>query len=157
MFQIALIHPQIPPNTGQIARLCAATGAPLHLVRPLGFRLDDRSLRRAGLDYWPNVELRVHASLDEFLKVAPIDRCRFFTKSGQQRYDQVAYRPEDWLVFGSETDGLPAELTAAHPDRTVRIPVRSESVRSLNLASCVSIALFEALRQTGFPWDERQK
>jgi tRNA (cytidine/uridine-2'-O-)-methyltransferase len=150
MFQIALVHPRIPPNTGQIARLCAATGAALHLVRPLGFRLDNRSLRRAGLDYWPNVELHVHASLEEFLTAATPERFWLFTKLGQQRYDEISYSPGDWLVFGSETDGLPAELTAAHPDRTVRIPIRSQDVRSLNLASCASIALYEALRQNGF-------
>jgi len=150
MFQIVLIHPQIPPNTGQIARLCAATDVPLHLVRPLGFRLDDRSLRRAGLDYWPAVKLHVHASLEAFLHVASPEHCWFFTKGGQARYDKVTYKAGDWLVFGSETDGLPSDLTASHPDRTVRIPIRSQSVRSLNLASCVSIALYEALRQSGF-------
>jgi len=149
MFQIALIHPQIPPNTGQIARLCAATGVPLHLVKPLGFRLDNRSLRRAGLDYWPHVNLHVHASLEDFLRVAPAECCWFFTKAGQLRYDKVAYKPSDWLVFGSETDGLPSELTAAYPDRTVRIPIRPQGVRSLNLASCAAIALYEALRQNG--------
>ena len=153
MFQIALIHPQIPPNTGQVARLCAATGASLHLVRPLGFRLNDRSLRRAGLDYWPKVDLHVHASLEEWLRTVPPERLWLFTKSGRLRYDQIAYRPGDWLVFGSETDGLPPELLAAHSDRTIRLPIRSQSVRSLNLASCVSIALYEGLRQNGFGFE----
>ena len=153
MVQVALIHPQIPPNTGQIARLCAATGVPLHLVRPLGFRLDDRSLRRAGLDYWPNVDLHVHASLEEFARTAPPDQCWFFTKSGRTRYDQIAYKPDDCLVFGSETDGLPSQLIEPHADRTVRIPIRQGGVRSLNLASCVSIALYETLRQSGFRFD----
>jgi tRNA (cytidine/uridine-2'-O-)-methyltransferase len=150
MFHIVLVHPQIPPNTGQIARLSAATGASLHLVRPLGFRLDDRSLRRAGLDYWPNVELHVHASLESFLTTATPERFWLFTKLGQLRYEQIAYKPGDWLVFGSETGGLPSELTGPYPDRTVRIPIRSQSVRSLNLASCACIALYEALRQNGF-------
>jgi tRNA (cytidine/uridine-2'-O-)-methyltransferase len=150
MFRIVLIHPQIPPNTGQIARLCAATGTTLHLVRPLGFRLTDHSLRRAGLDYWEHVEMEVHASLEAFLRVAPPDRWWLFTKAGRLRYDQVTHRPGDWLVFGSETDGLPTELTEAHPDRTVGIPIRRDGVRSLNLASAASIALYEALRQNGF-------
>jgi tRNA (cytidine/uridine-2'-O-)-methyltransferase len=150
MFRIVLIHPQIPPNTGQIARLCAATGTTLHLVRPLGFRLTDRSLRRAGLDYWGHVETEVHESLEAFLRAPPPDRCWLFTKAGRLRYDQVVYRPGDWLIFGSETDGLPPELTEADPDRTVRIPIRRDRVRSLNLASAASIALYEALRQTEF-------
>ena len=153
MFQVALIHPQIPPNTGQIARLCAATGVSLHLVRPLGFRLDNRSLRRAGLDYWPRVDLHVHATLEEFTRAAPCERCWFFTKAGRWRYDRIAFVPGDWLVFGSETDGLPAALTDSHPDRTVRIPIRAPSVRSLNLASAASIALYEALRQNGFGFE----
>jgi tRNA (cytidine/uridine-2'-O-)-methyltransferase len=150
MFHIALIHPQIPPNTGQIARLCAATGTALHLVRPLGFRLTDRALRRAGLDYWEKVEVHTHDSLEAFLRAVDLKRCRLFTKAGTLRYDQVAYAPGDWLVFGSETDGLPPELTAACPECTVRIPMRAGAVRSLNLASSVSIALYEALRQNGF-------
>jgi tRNA (cytidine/uridine-2'-O-)-methyltransferase len=148
--QIALVHPQIPPNTGQIARLCVATATPLHLVRPLGFRLDDRTLRRAGLDYWQAVDLHVHDSLEAFLAEASTAHCWLFTKQGRQRYDRIAYAPGDWLVFGSETDGLPADLVASHTERTVRIPIRPDSVRSLNLASAASIALYEALRQQNF-------
>ena len=160
-FRIVLVHPQIPPNTGQIGRLCVATGAVLHLVRPLGFRLNDRSLRRAGLDYWQQVELHIHSRLEWFLEVAspipptetPSPRLWLFTKTGRIRYDQVAYAPGDWLIFGSETDGLPAELVARFPEQTVRVPIRTQSVRSLNLASCVSIVLYEALRQHGFGFE----
>ncbi|MCX8035617.1 MAG: tRNA (cytidine(34)-2'-O)-methyltransferase [Candidatus Sumerlaeia bacterium] len=151
MFNIVLVHPQIPPNTGQIARLCAATGAVLHLVRPLGFRLDDRSLRRAGLDYWSHVEVRVHASLDAFWKNAGDARFWFYSKTGLIRYDRVCYQMGDWLVFGSETEGLPLGLLERERARTVFLPMRRDAVRSLNLASCVSVALYEALRQTGYP------
>ncbi len=150
MFNIVLVHPQIPPNTGQIARLCAATGAVLHLVRPLGFRLDDRSLRRAGLDYWHRVNVHVHVSLDEFWKTAGDARCWFYSKTGLFRYDQVRYQPGDWLVFGSETNGLPSDVLERCRERTVFLPIRRGAVRSLNLASCVSIALYEALRQTDY-------
>jgi len=152
-FNVVLVHPRIPPNTGQIARLCAATGAVLHLVRPLGFRLDDRSLKRAGLDYWPKVSMKVHASVEDFLRSAAEGRIWLFTKRGRLRYDEVAYLPDDWLVFGSETEGLPPELLASHPARTVRIPMVAGGVRSLNLASAVSIALYEALRRNNFGFD----
>lgn len=150
MMQIVLVHPQIPPNTGQVARLCAATGAALHLVRPLGFKIDDRSLRRAGLDYWDHVDLRVHDSLDRLFSIAPPDTCWYFSKSGDLRYDQIVYTADDWLIFGSETHGLPVELMEARRNRLVRVPVQPGSVRSLNLASTASIVLYEALRQNGF-------
>lgn len=153
MFKIALVHPQIPPNTGQVARLCAATATSLHLVRPLGFLLDDRSLRRAGLDYWSEVDLHIHDSLEAFLRSVAIERCWLFSKLGRLRYDRVEYKLGDWLVFGSETEGLPTELLQAHPDRTVRIPIMHERVRSLNLAACASIALYEALRQNNFEFE----
>lgn len=146
---IALIAPEIPPNTGNIARLCAAMQTPLHLVRPLGFLLDDRHLRRAGLDYWPHVDLRLHESLEAFFAVCPAARCYFVSTRGRHPYTDVCYRPTDALVFGNESSGLPRELLAAHADRTITIPM-SGPVRSLNLSTAVAIVLGEALRQQKF-------
>ncbi|MBI4237256.1 MAG: tRNA (cytidine(34)-2'-O)-methyltransferase [Deltaproteobacteria bacterium] len=143
---LVLVAPEIPPNTGNVARLCAATNTPLHLVRPLGFFLDDRRLRRAGLDYWTHVELRIHDSLDALWSVLPIARAYFVSTKGTIPYTQVAFAADDVLVFGSEGAGLPAPLLAAHPDRTITIPM-SGPVRSLNLATAAAIVLFEGLRQ----------
>jgi tRNA (cytidine/uridine-2'-O-)-methyltransferase len=122
----------------------------LHLVRPLGFRIDDRSLRRAGLDYWDEVDLTVHASLKACLAAASTDRCWFFSKTATRRYDEVDYRPGDWLVFGSETHGLPDSVLETGGERLIGIPMVPGAVRSLNLASAASISLYEALRQNGF-------
>lgn len=167
MFNIVLYSPQIPPNTGVAARLCAATGARLHLIRPLGFRLDDAAMRRAGLDYWDAVNVTVHDSMEVFLTQAGVFATHndptsleaaaapppayLVTKHGRQIYTDVPYPPGSWLIFGSETRGLPPDLLAAHPSRTIVIPMREGAVRSLNLASSVSIVLYEALRQNGFP------
>lgn len=145
---LVLVAPEIPPNTGTVARMCAATGSPLHLVRPLGFFLDDRRLRRAGLDYWEHVELHIHDSLEALWSVLPIARAYFVSTKGRTPYTRVAYTPDDCLVFGSEGAGLPAALLAAHPDRTITIPM-SGPVRSLNLATAAAIVLFEGLRQLG--------
>lgn len=144
---VALFEPEIPPNTGAIARLCAATGTPLHLVGPLGFRLTDRALRRAGLDYWDSVDLRRHTGYDGFEAALPGHRMFFFSTSGRKPYTAETFRPGDVLVFGPESRGLPADLLEANADRVLGIPMRNESVRSLNLATAVAIALFEALRQ----------
>jgi tRNA (cytidine/uridine-2'-O-)-methyltransferase len=145
--QVALWEPEIPPNTGNIARLCAATGCPLHLIGRLGFRTDDRSLRRAGLDYWEHVEIHRHTDLDAFLP--SLGSRRFFCLSAHAAtpYTQVAYQPGDCLVFGGETRGLPAEFLQRHAERTITIPMPAGKVRSLNLATAVGIVLYEGLRQ----------
>ena len=147
LLHVALVEPEIPPNTGNVARTCAAVHVPLHLVEPLGFRLSDRYLKRAGLDYWPYVHLTVHRSLPHFLHAMQHRRLVFFSKKGSVDYWDFAFRPGDCLVFGSETRGLPGELLQAHPDRVLRISMESDGVRSLNLATAVGIALFEARRQ----------
>jgi tRNA (cytidine/uridine-2'-O-)-methyltransferase len=146
-FSVVLVEPEIPPNTGNIARLCAATGSPLHLVEPLGFQLTDQAMKRAGLDYWPHVDLHRHASWARYLETAAPPRVWLFSTSGRQSLYDVTYQPGDALVFGSETAGLSQDILAAHPDQVVGIPMQPGKVRSLNLANSVSIALYEALRQ----------
>src|SRR5437016_3412583 len=150
MLHIALYEPEIPPNTGNIARLCAATGAALHLIGRLGFRLDDRSLRRAGLDYWDAVTIHRHASMGEFEDAwQNTGRTFAFTAHGQTNYTQVNYADGDCLLFGGETYGLPAEMLArfTQAGRALTIPMPGGKVRSLNLATATGIALYEALRQ----------
>lgn len=151
---IVLVEPEIPPNTGNIARSCAATGSVLHLVKPLGFKIDDKSLRRAGLDYWPYVKVEVHESLDQFLRKYEDRRDRMFlaTTKGKHYYTDIEYRDEDMLLFGRETAGLPRDFIARNEQRSIRIPLSEDTrLRSLNLSNSVSIVLFEALRQMGFP------
>jgi tRNA (cytidine/uridine-2'-O-)-methyltransferase len=152
MLHIALWEPEIPPNTGNVARLCAATGTVLHLIGRLGFRLDDRSVRRAGLDYWDAVEIHRHASYPDFEKNwtdAAGDRQRIFAFSSNAAtsYTQVVYQEGDCLLFGGESHGLPAEMIARFGNRAVAIPMPAGKVRSLNLATATGIALYEALRQ----------
>jgi tRNA (cytidine/uridine-2'-O-)-methyltransferase len=147
MFHVALLEPEIPPNTGNIARLCAATGTALHLVGRLGFRLDDRSLRRAGLDYWPSVELHRHDCLEDFEATLAGSRLICFSAHATRRYTSVAYRDGDYLMFGGESRGLPASLLQRHAEHAVTIPMLTGQVRSLNLATAVGIGLYEALRQ----------
>jgi tRNA (cytidine/uridine-2'-O-)-methyltransferase len=153
MLHVALWEPEIPPNTGNVARLCAATGATLHLVGRLGFRLDDRALRRAGLDYWHAVTLRRHVSLEEFLAsdlpvLAQVPPRLFCLSAHAERpYTAARFRAGDVLLFGSETRGLPAALLEQHRERTLAIPMLTPHVRSLNLATAVGIVLYEALRQ----------
>lgn len=144
--QVVLVAPAIPPNTGNVARLCAATQTPLHLIRPLGFFLDDRRLRRAGLDYWEHVALTVHDSLEAYWQAHAPARCYFVSTKGSQSYAEVRYQPGDSLIFGNEGHGLPPALFTAYAAQTIRIPM-SGPVRSLNLATAVAITLFEALRQ----------
>ncbi len=146
--EVALVAPQIPPNTGNVARLCAATSVPLHLVEPLGFQITDRNLKRAGLDYWPHVEIHLHRSLEEFLRDRDPARLRFFSKKAERSYLEAKFQPDHCLVFGNETEGLPAWLFEAYPEFFLRIPMIQPKVRSLNLSSAVAVALYEALRQT---------
>lgn len=148
---VALVEPEIPPNTGNVSRLCAATGCALHLVEPLGFRIDDRELKRAGLDYWHNVALVVHPSLEAFLEATASLSRWFFSTRATRRYDEAAFAPGDMLVFGKETKGLPRELIASNPDRALRIPMREDSVRSINLSTAAGIATYAALAKIGFP------
>ena len=149
MFHIVLVEPEIPQNTGNIARTCAATGCELHLIRPLGFEISDKQLRRAGLDYWKLVQVHIYDSLDEFYAAHPQAHCFFFTTKAKKTYSEVKYEAGDFLVFGKETKGLPEELLVEHPETCVRIPMIEES-RSLNLSNSAAIAVYEALRQTGF-------
>lgn len=146
MFNVVLVEPEIPPNTGNIGRLCLATGATLHLVKPLGFSTDDRALKRAGLDYWKEVDLRLWDSFADLQRAQEPDVRLFFltTKSDRAYYD-VCFQPGDFLVFGRETKGLPEALLAAHPEQLLTIPM--QGTRSLNLATAVAIVLFEAVRQ----------
>ena len=145
---VALSEPEIPPNTGNIARLCAATGCPLHLIGRLGFRIDDKHLRRAGLDYWPAVELSQHDSMASFeSSFANPERIFCLSAHATQLYTTIAFQPGDCLLFGAETRGLPPEVIARHDGRTFRIPMPSGKVRSLNLATAVGIVLYEGLRQ----------
>ena len=150
MIHVALLEPEIPPNTGNVARLCAATGAVLHLIGRLGFQLDDRSLRRAGLDYWDALDVRRHGSLEDFEPLwagEQAGRLFCFSAHAATPYTRVAYRPGDCLLFGGESRGLPPGLLRRHTDRAVVIPMPAGKVRSLNLATAVGIALYEALRQ----------
>ena len=147
MLHVALWEPEIPPNTGNVARLCAATGAALHLVGRLGFRLDDRALRRAGLDYWPLVEVRRHATFADFTAALAGARLFCFSARATRPYTDVRYQDGDCLLFGGETHGLPGDILAGHAERTYGIPMPAGKVRSLNLATAVGIVLYEALRQ----------
>jgi len=151
-FHVVLVEPEIPPNTGNVARLCAATGSPLHLVGTLGFRIDEHSVRRAGVDYWHLVDVRQHVDFAHFLhafgKTSPDGKLHLFSALADKSYTRAAFAPGDALVFGRESVGLPEELIAQHPDRAVAIPTLG-AVRSLNLANAVGIALFEALRSSG--------
>lgn len=152
MFQIVLVHPEIPPNTGNVIRLAANTGCALHLIEPLGFSMEDRLLQRAGLDYHEYAEVRRHADWASFIATAAPDATRMFafTTHGSQPFGQVAWRPGDWLVFGSETAGLPPALRDGFPpEQRVRLPMR-EGQRSLNLSNGVAVAVFEAWRQNGY-------
>ena len=147
MFHVVLIEPEIPPNTGNIGRLCLATGATLHLVKPLGFSMDDRTLKRAGLDYWRDVSVVLWESFAELQAAQPLDaRFHFLTTKATRPYWDARFRDGDFLVFGRETKGLPEPLLAANAERTLTIPMRPET-RSLNLATSVGIVLYEAVRQ----------
>lgn len=147
---IVLVEPEIPQNTGNIARSCAATGAILHLVKPLGFSVDDRHLKRAGLDYWHLVEIHYHDSVDEIFEKYPNGDFYFATTKAIHRYCDVKFKQDSFIFFGKETAGLPESLLRKHYDRCIRIPMK-EGARSLNLSNSVAIVLYEALRQLDFP------
>jgi len=147
-FHIVLVEPEIPPNTGNIARLCGATGTPLHLVGKLGFSLDDRYLRRAGLDYWSEIEVSCWPDLAALQTANLTARFIYTSKKAAASHTAFQFREGDFLVFGKETEGLPDALIEAHPDTSIRIPIFGK-VRSLNLSTAAGIVLYEALRQTG--------
>ena len=149
MIRVALVEPEIPPNTGNVARLCAATRVPLHVVGVAGFRLDDRAARRAGLDYWPEVGLQRHRDIDALREALPSARFVYLTTKAARPHTDWRYTTDDCLVFGRETRGLPEELLRAHWENCVTIPILNPNVRSLNLATAVAVVLYEALRQTG--------
>ncbi|GBR76419.1 tRNA (cytidine(34)-2'-O)-methyltransferase TrmL [Candidatus Termititenax persephonae] len=147
---IVLVEPEIPPNTGNIARLCAGINATLHLVQPLGFAITDREVRRAGLDYWDKVKIVLWDNLADFLAKNSKERLFFFSTKAKKLYTEIKYQPQDYLVFGKETKGLPADLICQNLERAVTIPLNPRHVRSLNLANSVAIAAYEALRQNDF-------
>jgi tRNA (cytidine/uridine-2'-O-)-methyltransferase len=149
MIRVALVEPEIPPNTGNVARLCAATRVPLHIIGMPGFRMDDRAVKRAGLDYWPEVTLERHTDLESFTKSYPDARFVYMTKKADVSYTSWSFSENDCLVFGRETKGLPEELLRENWSRCVKIPMLNPQVRSLNLATAVAMVLGEALRQTG--------
>lgn len=152
MFELHIVlhEPEIPQNTGCTARTCAALGADLHLIRPLGFSLEDRYLKRAGMDYWPLVTHHIHENLDAFFAAHPDGRHVFFSKKAARRYDEADYSGRIFLLFGSESSGIPEEILGRHAQQCFRIPMR-DGIRSLNLANAVSVAAYEAARRSGFP------
>ncbi len=150
-FHIVLVEPEIPPNTGNIARTCAATGTVLHLVRPLGFNIDDKAVRRAGLDYWKHVELNVYDNLDDFFEKNQGREIYYVSTLGERAYSDVKFNDGCMFMFGRETLGLPRKLLKKNLDMTIRIPMGgAEGLRSLNLSNSVAIVLYEALRQNDF-------
>lgn len=150
MLNIVLVSPEIHQNTGNVARTCAATGARLHLIRPLGFEITDRALRRAGLDYWYLLDVQIYDSLEDFFGKHPDASMWLLSTKAPRRYTEAAYRDGDYLFFGRESGGLPEDFLEAHRERCVRIPMADEA-RSLNLSNAVAITVYEALRQLDFP------
>ncbi len=149
MFNIVLVEPEIPQNTGNIARTCAATGAKLHIVKPMGFEIDDRKLKRAGLDYWHLLGVKYYENIDDFFEKNKGGRFFYSTTKGRHEYSDMSYRDGDYFLFGKETKGLDEELLYNNEKSCIRIPMISEA-RSLNLSNSVAIVVYEALRQTGF-------
>lgn len=148
---VVLVEPEIPPNTGNVARLCAATGSELHLIEPFGFKLDDKQLKRAGMDYWEHLTWRRWKNWAEFHARLPAGAALWFIESGgPRRYTDARFGPDDYLVFGRETAGLPKNLLENAGDHWLRIPMFNPAARSLNLSNCAALVLFEALRQNGF-------
>ena len=152
---VVLLEPEIPQNTGNIARTCAATGASLHLIKPLGFSIDDKHMKRAGLDYWDSLDLHVYENLEDFYKKNPGALVYYFSKKAKHVYSEIDYPDDAYLCFGRESVGLPEELLKKNKDRSLRMPMK-EGLRSLNLSNTVAIAVYEVLRQRGFPDRERE-
>jgi tRNA (cytidine/uridine-2'-O-)-methyltransferase len=153
---VVLVEPEIPPNTGNVARLCAATKSVLHLVEPLGFKLDDAQLKRAGMDYWRQVEWHRWKNWTAFVeKLPPKSRLWLVESNGGKNYSAASFASDDYLIFGRETAGLPKTLLESHREHWLRIPMFNAESRSLNLSNCVALVLFEALRQQGFPGEIR--
>ena len=155
MLHVVLVEPEVPANTGNIARTCAATGSVLHLIKPLGFDISDKAVKRAGLDYWHLVDVRVYEDLDDFFSKNQPVCMRLFSTKAPRRYDEADYPDGSYLFFGKETKGLPETFLAEHYDACVRIPIRAEA-RSLNLSNSVAVGVFEALRQQSFPHLQEQ-
>lgn len=149
MIHLVLVEPEIPANTGNVARTCAVTGAQLHLIRPLGFSIDDKQLKRAGLDYWHLLNVQIHDSLDDFFRAHPDGPYYYLSTKAKNTYTDVEYPENVYFLFGKETKGLPEEIIRKNPDTAIRIPMRAEA-RSLNLSNSVAIVAYEALRQRGF-------
>ncbi len=149
MLNVVLLEPEIPANTGNIGRTCVATGSRLHLIRPLGFSLDEKNLRRAGLDYWPHLDVTVYEDFQDFLAKNPGAKLYMASTKGHHLYTEPAYEPDCYLMFGKESAGIPEEILLEYEDDTVRIPMNPE-IRSLNLSNSVAILVYEALRQNGF-------
>lgn len=147
---LVLVEPEIPQNTGNVARTCAVTGAALHLVKPMGFEIDDKKLKRAGLDYWDKLDITYYDSLDDFLRINEKEELFFFSTKATNAHSDVAYPKRCFLIFGKETAGLPKWLVESNPERAVRIPMRNE-LRCLNLSNSVAIGAYEVLRQWGYP------
>lgn len=157
VLNIVLVEPQIPQNTGNIARTCAATGARLHLVGPMGFAVDDRKLKRAGLDYWHHLDINTYRDMDKFMgrHGADADRFYYLTTKGRRVYTDIPYPDNVFILFGREDAGLPEPLLAAHPDQSIRIPMR-QGLRSLNLSNAAAVTTYEILRQWDFPQLQNQ-
>ena len=149
MIHIVLVEPEIPQNTGNISRTCAVVGAQLHLIEPLGFSIDEKHVKRAGLDYWDKLQLFTYPSLEDFFEKHPDGKFWYFSTKAAKRHTDVTYEEDTYLFFGKETKGLPEELVYGNPDRAVRIPMRDE-LRSLNLSNSVAVAVYEVLRQRDF-------
>ena len=151
MFHIVLVSPAIPQNTGSIARLCACTGAKLHLIRPLGFQIDEAAVKRAGLDYWPHVEVKDYENWEAFEQAQQPKNLYFFSKKADRAYTKIRFEKDSYIVFGSEVSGLPDYLWQKYPNDFYTIPMRTHLVRSLNLSQSAAIVLYEGLRQNDFP------
>lgn len=149
MLNIVLLEPEIPANTGNIGRTCAATGSRLHLIEPLGFRLDEKSLRRAGMDYWKDLDVITYINYEDFLEKNPEAKVYMATTKAEKMYTEIRYEPDCYIMFGKESGGIPEDILVNHRDECIRIPMAGE-IRSLNLGNSVAIVLYEALRQNGF-------
>lgn len=154
-FNIVLHEPEIPSNTGNIGRTCVATGTRLHLIRPLGFKIDDKKIKRSGMDYWKDLNLTIYDDWDDFLEKNPEARIFYATTKGRNVYSEVEFKDGDFLVFGKESAGIPEEILIKHPNEAIRIPM-DRDIRSLNLSNSVAIVLYEALRQNNFMELERK-